>query len=329
MLFVDNHNHHDPSFNLALEEYVVRNIAKDEDILLFYINEPAIIIGRHQNTIEEIAVDYVEQHGIHVVRRISGGGAVYHDLGNLNFSFTVPKTRGAFIDFQKFTAPVVEVLRNMGVPAELSGRNDIVVEGKKISGNAQYISSTHIMSHGTLLYASDLDEIGHALRVKPSKIESKGIKSVRSRVANISEFLSNPPDILQFRQQVLEGIFKGAKVIPQVELTPADWRAVEQLAQSRYRSWEWNYGASPAFNLKRETRYAGGGIEALLMVEKGILESVKFYGDFFSQRDVAELEALLANCPYEPQSLEQRLEQVDVDQYFSSLTAPELLALLY
>ena len=144
MLFVDNHNNYDPSFNLALEEYVVRNIAKDEDILLFYINEPSIIIGRHQNTIEEIAVDYVEQHGIHVVRRISGGGAVYHDLGNLNFSFTVPKNRGAFIDFQKFTAPVVEVLRNMGVPAELRGRNDIVVEGKKISGNAQYIYSTHI-----------------------------------------------------------------------------------------------------------------------------------------------------------------------------------------
>ena len=318
MLFVDNHNHHDPSFNLALEEYVVRNIAKDKDILLFYINEPAIIIGRHQNTIEEIAVDYVEQHGIHVVRRISGGGAVYHDLGNLNFSFTVPKTRGAFIDFQKFTAPVVEVLRNMGVPAELSGRNDIVVEGKKISGNAQYISSTHIMSHGTLLYDSDLDEIGHALRVKPSKIESKGIKSVRT-----------PTDILQFRQQVLESIFKGATVVPQVGLTPADWQAVEQLAQSRYRSWEWNYGASPAFNLKRETRYAGGGIEALLMVEKGILESVKFYGDFFSQRDVSELEELLANCPYEPQSLGQRLEQVDVNQYFSGLTAPELLELLY
>jgi len=296
VLFIDNHNYHDPALNLALEEYVMRNIAKDEDILLFYINEPSIIIGRHQNTIEEINVDYVEQHGIHIVRRISGGGAVYHDLGNLNFSFTAPKVNGSTIDFQKFTAPVVEVLRGMGVPAELSGRNDIVVEGKKISGNAQYLSSTHIMSHGTLLFASDLEEIGRALRVKPAKIESKGIKSVRSRVANISEFLPTPPDILNFRQQVLMGIFHGATAIPQYELTPADWQAIEELAGRRYRSWEWNYGSSPAFNLRRETRYPGGGIEALLMVEKGTLKSIKFYGDFFSQKEVVELEDQLADC---------------------------------
>ncbi|MEL7645959.1 MAG: lipoate--protein ligase, partial [Anaerolineaceae bacterium] len=290
MLFVDNQNQHDPALNLALEEYLIRNIAPEEELLLFYINEPSIIIGRHQNTIAEINVEYVREQGLHVVRRLSGGGAVYHDLGNLNFSFIAPNMGGSFANFQKFTAPVIKALRDLGVPAELSGRNDILAEGRKISGNAQYVSGARMVSHGTLLYNSDLDEIGKALHVKASKIESKGIKSVRSRVANITEFLTEPVDILSFRRQVLLGVFQqqaaSGSVIPEYQLTPADWSAVQQLARERYQSWEWNYGSSPAFNLRRSVRYAGGEIEVYLVVQKGMLQSVRFIGDFFGQRDV-------------------------------------------
>ncbi len=329
MLFVDNLNHSDPARNLALEEYLIRSVAPDEELLLFYINKPSIIIGRNQNTIEEINVDYVHAHGIHVVRRLSGGGAVYHDFGNLNFSFIAPYTQGNFQNFRKFTAPVISVLQNMGVPAELSGRNDILADGRKISGNAQYVAGQRMVSHGTLLYQSDLDMVGHALRVKPSKIESKGIKSVRSRVTNIAEFLTNPPDIMLLRQAILEQTFEGCAEIPQYHLSEADWKAVEQLKNERYDTWEWNYGRSPAFNLRRETRYPGGSIEALLDVHKGVITHIRFFGDFFGQRDVAELEAALAGCAYAGPALKERLESLQIGDYFAGFTAAELFTLLY
>lgn len=330
MIFVDNENMHDASVNLALEEYLIRNIALQEEILLFYINSPSIIIGRNQNTIEEINVDYVDQHDIRVVRRLSGGGAVYHDLGNLNFSFTAPNTQANFHNFRKFTQPVIDVLRQMGVPAELSGRNDILVEGRKISGNAQYVSGPRMISHGTLLWETDLSRVGEALRVKQAKIESKGIKSVRARVANITEFMNgHHPDIMEFRQMIIEGVFAGGP-IHQYHLTEQDWAGIHQLSRERYQSWDWNFGKSPAFAIHRETRYAGGGIEAWLDVDKGgIIRQVKFYGDFFGQRDVAELENRLAGCRYSAEALSDCLEDVNINDYFINYSLSELVCLLY
>ena len=189
MIFVDNENRTDPRINLAIEEHLLRQVDLGEDILLFYINAPSIIIGRNQNTLAEINHRYVAQRGITVVRRVSGGGAVYHDLGNLNFSFITRFERGSFQNFRKFTEPAIRVLREMGVPAELSGRNDILVNGRKVSGTAQYRGRERMISHGTLLFDARLDEVSDALNVKMDKIVAKGIKSVRSRVANISESL--------------------------------------------------------------------------------------------------------------------------------------------
>ncbi|MRS04884.1 lipoate--protein ligase, partial [bacterium] len=163
MLFVDNLDEHDPAVNLALEEYMLRQSDLHEDLLLFYINEPSIIIGRHQNTLEEINRDYVEEHNIHIVRRLSGGGAVYHDLGNLNFSFITDYQAENFQNFRKFTEPVVRALSTLGVKAELTGRNDIQIDERKVSGNAQYISRGRMVSHGTLLFNSDLSHVSDAL----------------------------------------------------------------------------------------------------------------------------------------------------------------------
>jgi lipoate-protein ligase A len=237
MLFLDNLNNPDPRINLAFEEYAICNIAPNEEILLFYINEPSIIIGRNQITIQEINTDYVNEHGIHVVRRLSGGGAVYHDLGNLNFSFIAPFSAENFHNFRKFTEPVLKVLQSMGANAELSGRNDLTIEGKKISGNAQYVKGKRMVSHGTLLYNTDLDRVDQALRVKAAKLESKGIKSVRSRVANITEYLQNAPDILSFRQRIIEGVFAG-EPLKEYHLTETDWQGVRQLVAERYATWE-------------------------------------------------------------------------------------------
>ena len=328
MIFVDQGKINDPSVNLAIEEYLLRNIEPGEDILLFYINEPSIIIGRHQNTIEEINQPYVEAHGIHVVRRLSGGGAVYHDLGNLNFSFITQNARENVHNFRKFTEPVIKVLQEMGVPAELSGRNDILADGRKISGNAQYITTRRMFNHGTLLFNSDLSHVQDALNVKQSKIISKGIKSVRSRVANISEFLSASMTVEEFRGRVLTGIFRGAAEIPQYHLTAEDWSGIGKLSEERYRSWDWNYGESPAFNVQKVNRFPFGEIDARIDVQRGVIRSIKFFGDFFSQAEPAELEQRLVGARYAQADLQRALEEVHLSDYFQDLSQEEFLSFL-
>jgi lipoate-protein ligase A len=246
MLFIDNEGITDPRINLAIEEYALKRLPESDSYLLFYINEPSIIIGKNQNTLEEINIDYVEQQGLHVVRRLSGGGAVYHDLGNLNFSFITQDDGQSFHDYQKFTKPVVEALRKLGVEAELTGRNDIQVGERKISGNAQFTSKGRMFSHGTLLFASEMEHIVSALKVNADKIKSKGIKSIRSRVANITEFLTSPMTIEQFRTALLETIFDtSVDLVPKYNLTDQDWKAIHELSKERYQNWEWNYGKSP------------------------------------------------------------------------------------
>ncbi|MFT4414818.1 lipoate--protein ligase [Fredinandcohnia humi] len=329
MLFIDNKGIHDPRINLAIEEYALKNLSIDETYLLFYINEPSIIIGKNQNTIEEINTQYVEENGIHVVRRLSGGGAVYHDLGNLNFSFITKDDGESFHNFRKFTEPVIEALKKLGVNAELSGRNDIEVEGRKISGNAQFSTKGRMFSHGTLMLNSEIENVVSALKVKKDKIESKGIKSVRSRVANISEFLSEEITIEQFRELLLRYIFNTDGDIPMYELTGDDWEKIHQLSKERYQNWDWNYGRSPKFNLQNTHRFPVGQIDVRLEVQKGIIENCKIYGDFFGVGDVGEIENLLVGKRYEKAELDKALENIDIQHYFGKISKEDFLQLLY
>jgi lipoate---protein ligase len=329
MLFVDNENITDPRVNLGIEEHLLRNFDTGEDILLFYINEPSIIIGRNQNTLEEINHLYVFEKGIHVVRRLSGGGAVYHDLGNLNFSFITNSGKENFNNFKKFTAPVIKALNELGVHAELGGRNDILVKGRKISGNAQYITGKRMVSHGTLLFDSDLSQVVEALNVKMGKITSKGIKSVRSRVVNISEFLTEPMDIQSFRSYLLDSIFERAKKINIYTLTQEDWQAVQILMDERYNSWEWNYGRSPDFNIQKTQRFLSGEIDARIDVQKGRIVNIKFYGDFLSQGNVAELEQKLIGTRYDRDSLYDKLKGQDLNFYFGEIDTGDFLEFIY
>ncbi|MBE0688178.1 MAG: lipoate--protein ligase [Anaerolineaceae bacterium] len=328
MIFVDNENTYDPRVNLAIEEHLVRNLKIDGDILLFYINEPSIIIGRNQNTLEEINYQYVEEHQIHVVRRLSGGGAVYHDHGNLNFSFINSNGREFLHNFKKFTAPVVKVLNSMGVPAEMNGRNDIVVEERKISGNAQYAIGTKLVSHGTLLFDSDLSKVSEALNVKTEKIESKGIKSVRSRVANISEYVSNPMVILEFRERIKEGILEEANN-GVYHLTQADWDVINQISSERYQQWEWNFGRSPKFNVQKMQRFPFGQIDARIEVHKGEIQQIKLFGDFLGLRDVADVESKLIGVRYDKMHLQEALEMIELKDYLGGLSSLELAEFLF
>ena len=210
MYFVDNGNNYDASLNIALETYLVENRLVDEPILLFYINDPSIIVGRNQNTIEEVNQAYVEEKGIRVVRRMSGGGAVYHDRGNFSFCF-IKDDDGSFRDFASFTQPVIQALHKMGAKgAELKGRNDLLIEDKKFSGNAMYAKNGRMTAHGTILFDADLEEVTKALKPRKEKFESKGIKSVRSRVTNIKPYVSPEYQKLtteEFRDLLLLEIF--------------------------------------------------------------------------------------------------------------------------
>lgn len=330
MYFVDNKGITDPRINLAIEEYLLKNMdIEKDDFLLFYINQPSIIIGKNQNTIEEINTDYVEENDVIVVRRLSGGGAVYHDLGNLNFSFLTKDDGNSFHNYKKFTQPVVDALSKLGVNAELSGRNDILAEGRKVSGNAQFATKGRMFSHGTLMFNLNIDAVVNSLKVKQDKIESKGIKSVRSRVANISDFLQEPMTIEQFRMEILKSIFGGEDEIQYYELSDEDWEKIHQISEERYQKWEWNYGKSPRFNIQKQHRFPSGGIDIRLEVNKGVIEDVTIFGDFFGIGDVKEIEEILVGTKYDRKAIGDKLELIDVPKYFGGITKEDFLQLIY
>ena len=335
MLYVPNDKERDPRVNLAIETYLLQNMPLDEPILLFYINEPSIIIGRNQNTIEEINKEYVDEKGIHVVRRLSGGGAVYHDLGNLNFSFIMPDDGNSFRDFKKLTEPIVEALHKLGIEgAQLKGRNDLVIDDKKFSGNAMYSTNGRMFAHGTLMFDSDIDEVVNALKVKKDKIESKGIKSIRSRVTNIKDYLPADKQAMtteEFRQAILLQIF-GVDSVDQVkthELNEEDWKAINQISEDYYRNWDWNYGRSPEFNLERQKRFAIGSIEVRLDVANGKIEKAKIFGDFFGLGEIKDVEDQLIGTRYDKKALEECIDQIDLTHYFGNITKEDFLELIY
>jgi len=330
MLFVDNGGTTDARLNLALEEHVLRTKVPEDDLLLFYVNAPAIIIGRNQNTLEEINSDLVDARGVRVVRRVSGGGAVYHDLGNLNFSFMTRDVNTRFNRYDLFNKPVVEVLRELGVPAEIGGRNDILADGRKISGNAQFATAGRMFSHGTLLLDSNLDDVTATLRPKPGKVESKGVKSIRSRVANISEFLSEPISVDELRDRILERIFgtRDRALLPSLVINPADWQATRELVERRYGNWNWNYGENPPSNVQRAQRFPAGEIDVRLDVHGGRITGARFFGDFMGRAEVVELESRLRGLVYDRTALAEALADVDMRQYFGEIDHADVLGLL-
>lgn len=331
MLFVDNKGINNPQMNLAIEEYILKHLNIEESYLLFYINAPSIIIGRNQNTIEEINTEYVEQNHVTVVRRMSGGGAVYHDLGNLNYSFITKDEGNSLQDnFKKFTGPVIQALRKLGANAELMGRNDIEIDGRKVSGTAQFATGDRMYTHGTLMLNSNLDNVGKALKPKKEKIESKGVKSVRARVGNISEFIEQPMTVEEFRQFILKSVFEeeGGEIQEYV-LTDADWEKINEISRNKYQTWEWNYGKSPKFNIQNSHRFPAGTIDIRLDVEKGIIQNVKIYGDFFGWGDVVDIEEKLKGIRYEKTALKEALKDIDSKHYFGNIEKEDLLGLIY
>lgn len=313
--------------NMALEEAVFENLPRDEEWFMLWQNAGAIVVGRYQNTAEEISAGFVRENGIQVVRRLSGGGAMFQDLGNLNFTFVVKQAEARPLDFNLFTRPVVEALRHMGVKAEAGDRNDILIDGKKISGNAQYNKKGRTMHHGTLLFSSRLDTLSAALNVPPDKIESKGVKSVRSRVTNIAGHLPPGTTLAEFKAALLQRLFPPAGPKP-YRLSEADLAAAERLRAEKYATFEWNWGRSPASQVRRRRRYPFGAVTADFRLEGGRVKGLRFTGDFFGNGDVAALEAALEGAPLEPDALANALAGAEVERVISGFSAEGLAGLL-
>lgn len=325
MIYVTS-NSTKPQFNLALEEYVFEYLDEYDEIFMLWQNEPSIIVGKHQNTIEEINTKYVKENNIHVVRRLSGGGAVYHDLGNLNYTI-ISKAEGSnTFDFKTFSQPVIDVLADLGIKAEFTGRNDIVIGGQKFCGNAQYMKKGKVLHHGAILFDTELNILGKSLKVSKDKIISKGVKSVRSRVTNIKDHLKKEITVEDFKNLLLKRMFGGDKEILPYELSEEDLKNINELVEKRYGTWEWNYGESPEFNIRKSNRFQSGKVETLIDVDRGVIKELKFYGDFFGHGDLENVENKLIGIKYNENDIKDVLKDVDIDYYFSGISMEELLS---
>ena len=312
MLLINNTNTN-AYFNLAMEEYFLKNT--NEDIFLLWQNENSIIVGKNQNTLSEINYDYVKENNIKVVRRLSGGGAVFHDLGNINFTF-ISCNDNSFSDFKKFTMPIVEALKELNVHAEFSGRNDLLIDGQKFSGNAQYNYKNKVMHHGTLLFSSEINDLSNALKVKPSKFQGKSVKSVKSRVTNISSHLDKKMTVLEFKDYLMDFINKRDENSHFYELNDKDVESINKLVEEKYSTWEWNFGYSTKYSLYNEVKYPGGNLEFSLDVHDGLIKDIKFFGDFFGKEDISFIENKLRNVKHNEYSIKSALEDVDINNYF-------------
>ena len=315
-----------PYYNLAFEEWVLTNLS-DEDFLILWQNDNSVIIGQNQNTLEEIDPAFIKEHGINVVRRTTGGGAVYHDLGNLNYSFITDYDRSRGTDMSVFADAVTNALKSLGLPAEKSGRNDILVDGKKISGNAQRIVKVNgkerILYHGTLLYCSDAAMIAGALRPDPLKFSSKATKSVRSRVGNIADYMPAGTDLYDFWNALKESFG-----VDRPDNHLVDVCAVLTLKEDKYDKTEWNYGRSPQFSYKERRRFAGGTLDIRLNIEKGIIADAHISGDFLSLKPASELSGLIKGLPYEREALERALSGVVISDYLGTITKDEFFSVI-
>lgn len=326
MLIIDSPSH-DAYFNIALEEYLLYKYPT-EDIFLLYINAQSIIVGKFQNTLAEINLDYVKDKNIKVVRRMSGGGTVYHDLGNLNFSFHTLLGTNDFMDFSQFTEPVIHLLNELNVPAKLEGRNDLLVDGKKFSGNAKLARNGKMIQHGTILFNSEMSVLGDALKVNPLKFVDKAVKSNRARVTNLIDFL--PEDMItdDLKELLIEEMLETNEGAIIYQLSDEDINGVNQLIEEKYNTWDWNFGFSPKYNFKNAKKVPAGFIEVHLDVERGgQIEKAKIFGDFFASKPIEEFEKLLIGKNHDINTLNKLFESIDLTEYFGKVTQEEIIEL--
>ncbi|MCU6762430.1 lipoate--protein ligase [Brotonthovivens ammoniilytica] len=325
MIFIQS-NSTNPYYNLALEEYMFEQMDRNREYFMLWQNANTIVVGKYQNTLEEINQSFVDKYGLRVVRRLSGGGAVYHDLGNLNFTFVAGSREHPEFDFEKFALPVVETLKKFGICAQMNGRNDISIDGKKICGNSQYAKKGRVLHHGCIMLDSNLQNVSDALNVKVAKFESKSVKSVRARVTTINTYAKTPISMEAFKQALIQEVFCSCG-LEVYHFSPEQEKEIERLQKEKYETWDWNYGRNPLCNMKRELKFSGGLLTAQMQIEHGVIEQIKFFGDFFGNGEIWELEKKLTGLRTD-EYLKDHVEKMNVGYYIHGITEEELCRLL-
>lgn len=324
MILIKN-NATDPTFNLAAEEYLLDHFK--QEIFMLWRNRPAVIVGKNQNTLSEIDLQFVKAYDVCVVRRLTGGGAVFHDLGNINYTYIEPENGGHFSDYSYFTADLIDFLNTIGVNAQLSGRNDILLDGAKICGNAQCVRNHMVMHHGCILYSADLSRLSGALKAKQEKFAGKGIKSVASRVTNIADHMEQKKEAAWFLD-AFQYYIANKYACTEYDFSAHDIAQIKTLAQEKYATWAWNFGRSPDYNFINIKKFDFGLVEARFFISGGIIKSANISGDFFGKLDISDLEVALVGKPHSIEGIESVIEAFDIGSYITGCSREELIAVL-
>ena len=317
-------NHTDPYFNLASEEYLLKCFS--EDIFLMYRNAPSIVVGKHQNTLAEINLSFVQEKEIIVARRISGGGTVFHDLGNLNFAFITGGNEGELVDYRKYTLPIIEAMGKMGLDVKLGERNELLMGTLKISGTASHVFKHRVLHHGTLLFASQMEDLSAALTVQPELFKDRAVKSIRSEVTNILDHLVDKMDITDFQNRIFDHIINTTNSPTNYKYTDYDLEKIGKLRDSKFSTWEWNFGYSPKYQFNKKLKFKSGNIDLHMNVKKGIIQEVNIKGEFMSIKNIHALEEVLMGSIHDPETLRLRLSGIQVTDYISGLENEVLLS---
>ena len=315
-----------PYYNMAFDEYCLESLSIDEPVFFLWQNRPAVIVGFNQEVNTEVNLDYLKEQGIDLVRRVTGGGAVYHDFGNLNYTIVGP-SEDLERDYPEYAGIMMKALQSLGVPATLSGRNDILVEGRKVSGFAKRVCRNRLMVHGTLMYKVDVDVLTNVLSPSATKLQSKGVSSVRSRVANLCEYLPEIKDIQTFSQR-LEEILSNHYADAEYQLSEDDLAKIQRQTDEKFATWEWNYGRSPKATLTNSARLACGTVEIHLTLNENRISTCRFGGDFLGNLPTSEIELALKGVVYDRASIHHCLSQMEIGQYFDGVDAEDLVKLM-
>ena len=316
----------DPYYNLALEEFVFEKLDHSRSYFMLWQNQNTIVVGKYQNTAEEINQEAVERYHTKVARRLSGGGAVYHDSGNLNFTIITDQKNLEDFNFKIFVEPVVSALARIGVAAEFNGRNDITIDGMKFSGNSQYIKHGRVLHHGCIMLDSNIGIVSEMLKPSAAKFESKAAKSVKSRVTTINAHAPHPLSMTEFKE-LLKNEISLTEPLEPLSITQEQDEFINSLRENKYSTWEWNYGRSPAYNVRKERKFPSGLVSVYMQVEDGYIENIRFYGDFFGNEDIEELEKSLCHVSLD-NDLKLFLEQLGPGRYINGLSPEDLYDLL-
>lgn len=315
---------HDPYFNLASEEYLLKCFR--EDVFLLYRNHPCIVIGKHQNTLAQINFNFVKENGITVVRRISGGGTVFHDLGNLNFAFVTSGKEGELVNYSKYTLPIIQALGFMGLNVTLGDRNELLLGKLKISGTASHVYKNRVIHHGTLLFSSAIDDLKAALNVQPDRYMDRAVKSIPSRVTNIRDHLVDKIEIEEFQKRIYHHILNTMESNVRYTYNNLDLKEIGKLRDSKFSTWQWNFGYSPRYHFNKVLKHESVQIELSINVAKGIIQEVNIEGDFESQKDLHALKEVMVGTIHDPETLRLKLSGLNVSDYISGLDNEQLLS---